>query len=83
VTDEISLLVTYHSQRRRSLRGTEARASSEFRTRRHAMEHASPEFLLSNVVRPLLWPKSYYMLSAGLKTQKSTTGLAYAAPQTS
>ena len=32
--------------------GTEARASSEFRARRHAMKRASTEFLPSNAARP-------------------------------
>jgi len=59
--------------RRRSLWGTEARASSAFRARRHAMERASSaEFLPSNAVRPLLWPTLLY-----------STGLAYTVPQTS
>jgi len=47
------ICASYH--RRQSLWGTEARASSEFRARRHAMECASPELLQSNAVRPLLW----------------------------
>ena len=34
----------------------EARASSEFRTRRHAMEPAFPEFLPSYAVRPQVLP---------------------------
>jgi len=46
--------------RRRSLWGTEAGASSEFRARRHAMERASPEFLPSNAARHLRWPKVLY-----------------------
>jgi len=42
----------YIGHRRRSLWGPEARASSEFKAGRHAMERASPEFLPSNAVRP-------------------------------
>ena len=46
--------------RRQSLWGIKARASSEFRARRHARERASPACLPSNAVRPSLWLKLLY-----------------------
>ena len=48
------------SHRRRSPWGTEARVSLESRARGHAIERACPEFLPSNVARPMLWPKLLY-----------------------
>jgi len=49
----MGLMVDSSQHRRRSLWGREACASSEFRVRRYAMEHASPEFLPSNAVKRL------------------------------
>jgi len=57
--------------------GTEARAASEFRAQRHAMERASPEFLPSNAVR--LRPKIDAF--CGIKNTKSIS--AGASPWTS
>ena len=51
---------SFRIHRRRNLWGTKVRASSELKARRHAMEHASPDVLPLNGVRPMLWLKLLY-----------------------